>query len=278
MRWPSASSLCTATEARSDRSSATPAPSPDHGREETPIARVLITGSTDGVGRATAAALLEDGHHVIVHARNRQRLSTADDLISRGATGVVGNLADHAQVLGLAEQVHRIGRFDAVIHNAGVLAGPKLVPVNVLAPYVLTARIPTARLIYLPSSMHRGGRTDLSHLGDTGAGFSYSDSKLAVTAFMAAVARRWPDVLAHAVDPGWVPTKMGGPSASDDLALAHVTQTWLATSQEADALVSGRYWHHQRIEQPHPAVDDESFQDRLLAAFAKRTRVELPYI
>lgn len=240
------------------------------------MARIMVTGSTDGVGRATAAALIDEGHDVVVHARNQRRLDALEELIVRGATSVVGDLSDHTQVLDLAEQANRIGGFDAVIHNAGVIDGADLFQVNVLAPYVFTAQIPAARLVYLSSSMHRGGHADLSRLDGTGAGASYSDSKLFVTVLMAAMARRCPDVLAHAVDPGWVPTRMGGPSASDDLALAHVTQTWLATTDEPEALVSGRYWHHMRTEQPHPAVHEEAFQDELLAVLVERTGIEPP--
>lgn len=100
---------------------------------------------------------------------------------------------------------------------------------------------------------------------------SYSDTKLLVTALMAAVARLRPDVLANAIDPGWVPTRMGGPDAAEDLDLVHVTQAWLVTSQDARALSSGGYWRHGRVEQPHPAVHDEAFQDALLAALAEHT-------
>ena len=70
--------------------------------------------------------------------------------------------------------------------------------------------------------MHRGGSADLSRADWSGARktLTYSDSKLLVTALMAAIARRRPDVLSNAVDPGWVPTKMGGPSAIDELGSA----------------------------------------------------------
>lgn len=68
---------------------------------------------------------------------------------------------------------------------------------------------------------------------------------------------------------------MGGPGASDDLASAHVTQTWLATTDDSDALVSGRYWHHRRVEQPHAAVTDAAFGAELVAALAARTGVDL---
>lgn len=242
------------------------------------MARILVTGSADGLGRATAASLLDAGHDVVVHARSEARLSAVDDLLARGAGHVIGDFADLDQVQELAEQADDLDPFDAVIHNAGVINGPALLPVNVVAPYVLTALIPAKRLIYLSSSMHRGGKPDLVRADWSGARatMSYSDSKLLVTALMAAIARRRPSILANAVDPGWVPTRMGGPSASDDLELGHVTQAWLAASDDPDALVSGQYWFHQRTENPHPAVLNHTFQDRLLAALAEHTGVELP--
>jgi NAD(P)-dependent dehydrogenase (short-subunit alcohol dehydrogenase family) len=242
------------------------------------MSRILITGSTDGLGRAAAASLQGDGHRVVVHARTPGRLAAVPELTSRGALSVVGDLARPDEVRSIAEQAEGLGPFDAIVHNAGIIDGPALLPVNVVAPYVLTALIPASRLIYLSSSMHRGGRADLSRADWSGQRrtASYSDTKLYVTALMAAVARRWPARLAHAVDPGWVPTKMGGPSASDALALGHVTQAWLATTDDPEAMVSGRYWHHRRTERPHPAVHDERFQDELLAALAERTGVDLP--
>jgi len=243
------------------------------------MARILVTGSADGLGRAAAASLLDDGHDVVVHARSEARLAPVEDLLARGAGRVVGDLAEVDQVRGLAEQAAAHGPFDAVIHNAGVIDGPALLPVNVVAPYALTALVPASRLVYLSSSMHRGGRPDLARADWSGARktLTYSDSKLLVTALMAAIARRWPDVLSNAVDPGWVPTRMGGPSASDDLELGHVTQAWLAASDEPEAQVSGQYWFHRRTERPHRAVHDEAFQDALLAALAERTGVELPH-
>lgn len=238
--------------------------------------RILVTGSTTGIGRATAASLLEDGHEVVVHARDDSRLSDDDELLAAGARCVVGDLADLAQVLALAEAANALGGLDAVIHNAGVMDGPVL-PVNVVAPYVLTALVPAPRQIYLSSSMHRGGSADLpADWSGPGRTRSYADSKLLVTALMAAIARLRPDVLSHAVDPGWVPTRMGGPSASGDLGLSHVTQAWLATTEDADARTPGRYWFHQRVQQPHPAVHDEALQDALLASLAEHTGVDLP--
>jgi NAD(P)-dependent dehydrogenase (short-subunit alcohol dehydrogenase family) len=242
------------------------------------MARVFITGSADGLGRAAAQTLLEDGHEVVVHARHRDRLTVVRDLLDRGAAAVVGDLSDLEETRGVAGQVNSLGRMDAVIHNAGVYSGPHVLPVNVVAPYLLTALIDRPqRLVYLSSGMYRGGRAGLTGMdwsGDRTTG-SYSDSKLFVTTLAAAVARLWADVFSNAVDPGWVPTKMGGPGAPDDLRLGHLTQEWLATSDDPDARTSGGYWHHQRRAEPHPRVRDPRFQDELLEDLARFTGTRL---
>jgi len=242
------------------------------------MACIFITGSADGLGRATAQTLLDSGHDVVVHARSEQRLAAVRDLVDRGAVPVVGDLADPDQTRDVAAQVNRLGRMDAVIHNAGVYTGSTILPVNVVAPYLLTSLIDRPqRLVYLSSGMHRGGRADLAGMdwsGHSRTG-SYSDSKLFVTTLATAVARILPGVATNTVDPGWVPTRMGGPSAPDDLRLGHLTQEWLAASNNPDALTTGGYWHHQRLQRPHPAVQDERFQDRLLAALADFTGTPL---
>jgi NAD(P)-dependent dehydrogenase (short-subunit alcohol dehydrogenase family) len=242
------------------------------------MARVLITGSADGLGRLTAQTLLDHGHEVVAHVRDHDRLTAVRDLVDRGAAAVVGDLADLDHTRSIAGQVNDLGRMDAVIHNAGVYSGPHMLPVNVLAPYVLTALIDRPRrLVYLSSGMHRSGRPSLTDMDWSGLRTtgSYSDSKLFVTTLAAAVARMWPDVFSNAVDPGWVPTRMGGRGAPDDLQLGHLTQEWLATSDDPDARTSGGYWHHQRRIEPHPAVHDRRFQDQLLNDLAGFTGTRL---
>jgi NAD(P)-dependent dehydrogenase (short-subunit alcohol dehydrogenase family) len=242
------------------------------------MTRVFITGSADGLGRAAAQTLLDDGHDVVVHARNQDRLEAVRDLLGRGAEAVVGDLSDQEATREVANQVNRLGQMDAVIHNAGVGTGPHVLPVNVVAPYLLTALINRPqRLVYLSSSMHRGGRASLTGIDWSGhrATGSYSDSKLFVTTLAAAVSRLWTDVSSNAVDPGWVPTRMGGPSAPDDLRLGHLTQVWLATSEDPEARTSGGLWHHQRRIQPAPAIHDRQFQDDLLRALARFTATSL---
>lgn len=240
------------------------------------MALVLVTGASAGLGRTTASALQEAGHDVVLHARSRDRLEGSGAV--RGARGIVlGDLADAGQTLEVAEQAAAHGPFDAVIHNAGTLDGPDDLAVNVLAPYLLTAAMPLpARVIVLSSSMHRSGRAEAQLIrGERRA--TYSDTKLLVTAFALGLASRFPGILAHAVDPGWVPTRMGGPSAPDDLDEGHRTQVRLATAPTEEIVPrTGGYWHHLRTERPHPAATDPAFQAEVLAQLADRTGRELP--
>jgi NAD(P)-dependent dehydrogenase (short-subunit alcohol dehydrogenase family) len=197
------------------------------------MARILITGSTDGLGRAAARTLIDEGHDVVLHARSRERASTFDDMAPRAAGVVIGDLGRAADTRAVAVQVNAIGRMDAVIHNAGTLSTTGRSPtpeghatvlaVNTLAPYMLTALIERPRrLVYLSSDMHRSGTPSLRDIDWTerrwNSNQAYSDSKLYLTALAFAVARRWPDVLSNAVDPGWVPTKMGGSRAPANMA------------------------------------------------------------
>src|SRR3954462_5140154 len=250
------------------------------------MSRIFITGSTDGLGYAAARDLIEDGHEVLLHARSRSRADDLGDLASPSAGVVIGDLSSAAEIHKVAEQINQIGRMDAVIRNAGIYRVPnrsataeghaRTLAVNALAPYILTTQIERPRrLIYLSSGMHRSGSSSLDDVdwlkrtwNQTQA---YCDSKLYVTALAFAVARLWPDVLSNAVDPGWVPTKMGGAGATDDLELGHLTQTWLAVSEDPKAIVSGGYWHHRRQHPPAEEVTDPDFQDQLTGKLAEIT-------
>lgn len=241
------------------------------------MTRVLVTGSTDGLGRATAQTLLRDGHDVVVHARSSARADAVSDLVAQGAGLVVADLADRDAVLRAVRELDTGAPVDAVVHNAGVISGPSLVPVNVVAPYLFTAllRSPT-RHVYLSSGMHRGGDPDVRSVDwdGTHATNSYSDTKLFVTALAREVGERWPDVLVGAVDPGWVATKMGGAGAPDDFTLGHRTQEVLATDPSATS--DGAFWFHGERQRPHPAVEDAAFRAGLLDALERATGVALP--
>ncbi len=99
------------------------------------MARVFITGSADGLGRLAAQTLIQDGHEVVVHARSRDRLTDVQALIVQGAGSVIGDLADIAETHAVARQVNELGAMGAVIHNAGVMSGPSVLAVNVIAPH-----------------------------------------------------------------------------------------------------------------------------------------------
>src|SRR5215213_1903058 len=180
------------------------------------VARVFITGSADGLGQLAAKALIAQGHRVVLHARNETRGQQAMDQV-RDAEGVVtADLAIIDDTKALPAKVNALGTFDAVIHNAGVYqdSAEQIFAVNTLAPYILTCLIQRPeRLIYLSSGMHMQGHfRPESFKGQIGH-ISYSDSKLHVLMLTKAVARRWTDVYSNAVDPGWVPTRMGGKGA-----------------------------------------------------------------
>ncbi len=102
------------------------------------MARIFITGSTDGLGRAAAQSLLDDGHEVVLHARSTERASTLTDVASQAAGVVVGDLRSAAEIHRVAEQVNAIGHMNAVIHNAGTYRcrAAALLPKGMPAPWL----------------------------------------------------------------------------------------------------------------------------------------------
>lgn len=244
-----------------------------------PMAKIFITGSSDGLGLLAAKLLTEQGHQVVLHARNEKRKEDTLNTMQGDVTVLTGDLSSMEETKALAEQVNKLGRFDAVIHNAGVYNAPaqQILSVNVLAPYLLTCLIQKPeRLIYLTSDMHLGGRPKLEYFKTDVERINYSDSKLHVLMLCKAVARKWKGVYSNGVNPGWVPTKMGGANAPDDLQKGYETQVWLATSKEQQALVSGRYFYHQKAERSNPEADNVLLQERLLEVCKELTGVLFP--
>jgi len=231
------------------------------------MARIFITGSADGLGQLTATALVAHGHKVVLHARNEKRGQEALDKVPGAETVLAADLGNILETKQLAARVNALGTFDAVIHNAGVYqaSAEEIFTVNTLAPYILTCLIERPRrLIYLSSGMHLDGSAKLESLETSVSRVTYSDSKLHVLMLCMAVARKWPEVYSNAVDPGWVPTKMGGSGAPDDLTKGYETQVWLAASNDEKARVSGLYFHHKKETSHNPEADDVQLQDRFL--------------
>ncbi len=116
------------------------------------MARIFITGSSDGLGRMAAGLLIEHGHNVVLHARNEERGREALAAVPGAETVLLADLSSIQQTKRLAKDVNGLGRFDAVLHNAGVGYRsrqraetedglPLELAVNTLAPYILTALI-----------------------------------------------------------------------------------------------------------------------------------------
>jgi NAD(P)-dependent dehydrogenase (short-subunit alcohol dehydrogenase family) len=253
------------------------------------MSRILITGSADGLGRMAARLLIEEGHEVVLHARNEQRAEEALASAPGAAAAFAGDLSSIDQTRLVAADANAHGRFDAIIHNAGVGYREHRIEtedglehvfaINVLAPYLLTALIDRPdRLVYLSSGMHQAGDPDFADLQwerrRWNSAQAYSDSKLLDAALGIIVAARWPDVAANVVEPGWVATKMGGAGAPDDLSQGPLTQVWLAASPET-AEISGGYFYHQRPRRLAPLAHDEELHQLLLESCATLTGVRL---
>jgi NAD(P)-dependent dehydrogenase (short-subunit alcohol dehydrogenase family) len=256
------------------------------------MAKLFITGSSQGLGLMTGQLLAEQGHSVVLHARNPARAKEAQAKVPRAAGVVIGDISTLQAMHDVADQANAFGPFDAVIHNVGIgYREPRRIEtvdglsqlwaVNVLAPYVLTALMPKPRrLVYLSSGMHLGGNPSLDDIQWTkhrwDGSQAYSDTKLHDVLLTFAVARQWPDVFVNAVSPGWVKTRMGGPGANDDLDQAHLTQAWLAVSDDKDARISGGFFYHKQPGRLNPVTRDTSLQDRLLEYCEKVSGSALP--
>jgi NAD(P)-dependent dehydrogenase (short-subunit alcohol dehydrogenase family) len=258
------------------------------------MARILITGSSDGLGLAAAQRLIAKGHSVVLHARNAERAKDATTACPGAETVVTGDLSSLSETKKMAEEINKLGAFDAIIHNAGLYRGPfrktaegipALAAVNTVAPYVLTALVNRPkRLVFLSSEMHKYGAPELDDVLWTKRGeaaysenAAYCASKLHNVMFAKAFARRWPDVKSNALDPGWVATKMGGSSATESIDAAVESYVMLAEGEEELAKKSGCYFHpSKRQGEPHKATEEEQAQDKLLEICAEFSGVKLP--
>lgn len=228
--------------------------------------KVFITGATTGLGQIAGQILIRQGHAVVLHARGRS--SEMGD----SAPYVFGDLSRQAEVRALAEAANQHGPFDAVIHNAGIYTGSaeELFQVNVVAPYTLCALMPVPkRLVFMSSRLHLGGKLVLD-----ARTCNYSDTKLFDLMLAKHYAKTHPGTFSNAVDPGWVPTRMGGKGAPDDLHQGAETQAWLAVSTDPEAQVSGKYFHHRKQHRSNPLADRDEDVTKLVAYLEELTGVK----
>jgi NAD(P)-dependent dehydrogenase (short-subunit alcohol dehydrogenase family) len=255
------------------------------------MSRIFISGSSAGLGLMAGELLVQQGHHVVLHARNAARAKAAWLALPRAEAVIEGDLDSIAGAKAVAERVNELGRFDAVIHNAAVGYRerhvltkdglPHVFAINTLSAYILTALIERPkRLVYLSSGMHHQVDANLDDIlwkkrrWDGSA--AYAESKLHDVMLAFAVARRWPNVCSNSLEPGWVATKMGGAGAPDDLEQAHLTQAWLASGDDIKSQVTGEYFYHLRRIEPNSQAHDPALQDRLIAICAEISGATLP--
>ncbi|KAI2463338.1 NAD(P)-binding protein [Annulohypoxylon bovei var. microspora] len=259
------------------------------------MARIFITGSSDGLGLRSAQALVKRGHDVYLHARNSQRAQDARAACPEAKDVFVADLSSTEETKSLAAQLNETGPWDAVVHNAGLMRGvadlkgkeglPALFAVNTLAPYILSSLIdpPPKRNVFISSGMHHGGDTSLRDIQQAG----YSDSKLHNVLLAFWFARRFGDrgILSNAINPGWVPTKMGGWNAPDNIDAAIDTYVLLAEGSGAAEGKTGGFWYQSharttkgpdREKTYEKSLDDEARQNKLVETLARISGVKPP--
>jgi NAD(P)-dependent dehydrogenase (short-subunit alcohol dehydrogenase family) len=255
------------------------------------LSTVLVTGSSDGIGAGVAALVAQQGHRLVLHARNQARAERCRASGPAGADVVVGDLASLSSTRNMAAELQRMGPPDVVVHNAGWVSRETSRPltmdgleqtfqVNLLAPFLLTALLPLpARLVFVSSdSISRGAIRlhDLQHEASWTGDAAYADSKLALAALAFAIARHYPSVISNAVHPGWVRTKMAGDVAPLNVSQGADTPAWLATSADAAATVSGAFFHNRRPISVNPQASDPALQDGLVQRCTELCGASLP--
>lgn len=242
---------------------------------------ILVTGSSDGIGKATAHALLSRGHTVIIHGRRGEKLSNTAQELARIGSGAVhaldADLGSLKEVVALADTVaKRFPDLSALINNAGIMSrerkescdGIELnFAVNHLAPLLLSLRLRStlaknapSRIIFVSSMVHESGRIDLGDLEFTRnyEGMrAYSASKRANVYMTRVLAERFETegITVNALHPGVIDTKLlhvyyaGG----DTVDRGAQTSVYLATNEEVGSL-TGRYFVNSR-EASTPALD-----------------------
>lgn len=253
---------------------------------------VLVTGATDGIGRATAHSLIQRGWHVLVHGRSEAKarkhaLALADADADAKTTPVWGDFAVMTEVVDLSKQVKaEVSTLDVLVNNAGIYAEQRslnadgfemTMTVNYFAPFLLTHHLlpaltaaSAARIVNVSSMTHSGAALDLDDLRFERSWSSYaaySTSKLANILFtkrLAAELKRTA-VTVNALHPGVIGTKllrqgfgMGGGSVEEGARCS----VFLATSPKI-ASVSGRYFVDCREQKPAANARDERLGSKL---------------
>ncbi len=186
---------------------------------------ILITGSTDGIGKLAAIKLAKDGHEIYLHGRNAEKLEAVKAEIiglsnNENINGFVEDLSDLEATRQLGEEISKaIPKLDVLINNAGIFKSPVATTkdgldirfaVNYFAPYLLTEKLipllkkeSKPRLINLSSAAQAPiSLESLSGKSPLPAQSAYAQSKLALTMWSFYLAKILPEVNVIAVNPG----------------------------------------------------------------------------
>lgn len=276
----------------------TPRPLPDR-----PV--VLLTGATDGIGRATAMYLAKQGARLVLHGRSAERTGVVaaelrnyrEDSV---VTEVLGDFSSLASVRALATDIEfRAGPIHVIANNAGVFMNDAIITedgfettfaVNHLAPFLLTHlllagphRHEIARIVNVASNAHRNGNItarDLRLQMQTfSPGRAYGNSKLANILFSFELAKRLKNegILVNALHPGVITTKLltdgFGMRGFDTLDSAAQIISKLSLDP-AEAIGTGRYWAGNRPTEPIQTAKDPVLAAAFFAESAKMVGVE----
>lgn len=250
------------------------------------MARIIVTGSADGIGALAAKQLTSRGHEVYLHARSASRAKDAMQNCPKAQKCFVADLSSLSEAKKFAEEINGLGSVDCIVHNAGVMHGVSgkkaaegdyglLFATNTLAPYVLTSLVAgrSKRYVFLGSQLHSSGDGSLKNLSQCG----YGDSKLHDIMLAFAFSRHLQAQgveESNALDPGWVPTKMGGSGAPGDINKSVDTYVKLAEGVGA----TGEYWGPgaHRGQRYQAAAGDVDKQQKLLDELKQISGVDLP--
>jgi NAD(P)-dependent dehydrogenase (short-subunit alcohol dehydrogenase family) len=266
---------------------------------------ILVTGATDGIGRAAARRLGEAGARVLVHGRTPDKARAAADALAKETGGVfepvAGDFARLGEVRALAAEVVRLApRLDVLVNNAGIFTRTRALSdegfeltlaVNHLAPFALTHLVlPSllaagaaggARVVNVSSMVHQSARIDFEDL-DRARGFdgyaAYATSKLMNVLFTYELARRLEGrgVTVNAMHPGVIGTKLlrkgFGSMGGDDVDEGAAAEVKLATDPQLKG-VTARYYDETEESRSSRASHDAELQRRVYELSLERTGV-----
>ena len=254
---------------------------------------ILVTGATDGIGLLAAQKLSKEGHRVLLHGRNAEKLARAAEALG-GAATYRADLSKMGDVVAMADAVTADhARLDVLVNNAGILKSPETrteagrdirFDVNAVAPFVLAKRLlplipPEGRIVNISSAAQApvdiAAMTGFQPMQDMDA---YAQSKLAITIWSDAMAKDMPDgPVVVSVNPGsLLATKMvkeGFGIAGNDVNIG--ADIILRAAVGADfAEASGMYYDTDagRFAPPHAAAADPAHVAAVMGALADMSR------